>query len=82
MATFTIDDVKTKARRASIIQNKASVEALNEAARSQTTSKIYNIFLSHAFSDADLIRGVMTKLQDYGYRNGNGVKPCGNGVKP
>ena len=65
MATFRISDVRSLGRSARI-QKTASM-VLNEAVRAQTTTKTYDIFLSHAFKDAELILGVKVKLEKYGY---------------
>ena len=67
MSTFTIQNVKAAASRAKHVYVADSIEALNTVARAQKISEKYDIFLSHSFSDADLIYGVMTKLKDYGY---------------
>jgi hypothetical protein len=66
MSTFKISDVRAVGRAATTMQKTASV-VLKEAVRAQTTTKTYDIFLSHAFSDAELILGVKVKLEGYGY---------------
>ena len=66
MATFKISDVRSAGRAASSMQKTASI-MLNEAVREQTTTKTYDIFLSHAFKDAELILGVKVKLEGYGH---------------
>ncbi len=65
MATFKISEVRSLGC-ASRMQKTASM-ALNEAVRAQTTAKTYDIFLSHAFTDAELILGVKVKLEQYGH---------------
>jgi len=46
---------------------KTASKVLKEAVRAQTTAKTYDIFLSHAFKDAELILGVKVKLERYGH---------------
>ncbi len=69
MATFTISEVRAAAREARRVfaVQKTAAMILNEAVRTQTTAKTYDIFLSHAFKDAELILGVKVKLEKYGY---------------
>lgn len=64
MTTFTISEVRSIGRAARM-QETASV-ILDAAVRSQTTAKTHDIFLSHAFKDAELILGVKLKLESYG----------------
>ncbi len=69
MATFVISEVRAAAREATRVYavQKTAAMILNEAVRTQTTAKTYDIFLSHAFKDAELILGVKVKLEKYGY---------------
>jgi len=66
MSTFKISDVRLIGRAVGGPQKTAS-SVLNEAVRTQTTTKTYDIFLSHAFKDAELILGVKVKLETYGH---------------
>lgn len=65
MATFKTSEVRNLGRAAHM--HKTASIVLNEAVRAQTTTKMYDIFLSHAFSDAELILGVKVKLERYGH---------------
>lgn len=65
MATFRTSDVRNLGRTARM-QKTASM-VLNEAVRAQTTTKAYDVFLSHAFKDAELILGLKVKLEGYGH---------------
>jgi hypothetical protein len=47
---------------------KASIDILREDARATSFSARFDIFLSHASSDADLILGVRTILEGQGYK--------------
>lgn len=69
MATFKIEDVRARAKKEPTIQTfqKSAAAVLDEAVKSQTTTRTYDIFLSHSFRDAELILGVKLKLEDYGY---------------
>ena len=66
MATFTISEVRSIGQEAARLRKSASI-ALNETFSAQTTAKTYDIFLSHAFKDAELILGVIRKLEKYGH---------------
>ena len=69
MATFTVSGARIRAKQQPQIQKrqKTASTILNEAVTAQTTTRQYDIFLSHAFRDAELILGVKLKLEDYGY---------------
>lgn len=47
---------------------KASIDILREDARAMSSSARFDIFLSHASNDADLILGVRTILEGQGYK--------------
>lgn len=47
-------------------QIKTASKILNEQRKDDSLLKSYNIFLSHAFKDADLVLGVKTKLEECG----------------
>ncbi len=70
MGTFTINEVLQRVREArksrDYFQKSASV-ILNETVRAQKTDKNYDIFLSHASADAEVILGVKMSLEDFGY---------------
>jgi hypothetical protein len=63
---FTIDAVRSIARGSTKFSKSASV-ILDEATSAQARGGEYDIFLSHAFSDAELILGVKMKLEGYGH---------------
>ena len=65
MPTFTASEIRTRAARVSMY--KSASQVLHEHVRQQTTTRTYDIFLSHAFSDAALILGVKASLEDMGY---------------
>lgn len=69
MATFKIADVRARAKQVPTMRafQKSAATVLNEAVVSQTTTRTYDIFLSHSFKDAELILGVKLLLEDYGY---------------
>lgn len=66
MSTFKIEDIRSLARIYSGSLKTAS-SVLNEAVQKQSTSKEYDIFLSHAFHDAELILGVKVQLEGLGH---------------
>lgn len=66
MSTFRVADVRAAGRSATYMQKTAGM-VLDEAVRAQTTTRTYDIFLSHSFRDAELILGVKVKLERYGY---------------
>ena len=66
MSTFVIEDIRSIGRAATDINKTASV-LLNKAAKAQSTTRSYDIFLSHSFNDAEIILGLKIKLERYGY---------------
>lgn len=69
MPTITINEAYTRADRTVQARGmqKAASTILLEDAREQTTTKQYDIFLSHAFSDARAILGIKGLLEDVGH---------------
>jgi hypothetical protein len=65
MSTFIINDIRSIGRAATEINKTASV-MLNKAVKAQSTTRSYDIFLSHSFNDAELILGLKIKLERYG----------------
>jgi hypothetical protein len=70
MATITISEARARAAittttRVGVRKSAASVLAENVAR--QTTDKTYDVFLSHASVDAEIILGVKGIIQDHGY---------------
>ena len=66
MALFNFHDLKQRAYR-SISYKKAASEILVQDNLSYSSTKKYDIFLSHSFLDADIILGVKLSLEDLGY---------------
>jgi len=65
MGTFTIGEARNKAQAVTL--NKSARRVLDEATVAHTLGKPYDIFLSHAFSDAELIVGIKVMLESFGY---------------
>ena len=66
MSFFTLSEVRNIAKLHTTNTKSAGV-ILNEAKRNFSTTRTYDIFLSHAFLDADLVLGVKTLLESKGY---------------
>lgn len=69
MSTFTVGDIRSRAKQQPQVRTfqKTAASILNEAVKAQTITRQYDIFLSHAFKDAELILGIKLKLEDHGY---------------
>ena len=69
MSTFTVGGIRSRAKQQPQVQTfqKTAASVLNEAVKAQTITRQYDIFLSHAFRDAELILGIKLKLEDHGY---------------
>ncbi len=68
MSLITEHLLRTKASVAYQSFQKASAsEILNENKKSYSSSKVYDIFLSHAYLDAELILGVKQFFEDLSY---------------
>lgn len=69
MGTFTIKDVRSRAQEATAFAKKTAAVALAEDVRAQDArTGEYDVFLSHAFKDAELIVGIKRKLEkEFGY---------------
>jgi hypothetical protein len=69
MATITIKQARDRAAvaqaRVGVYKSAASILAENVA--KQATDKTYDVFLSHAAIDAEIILGVKGVIQDHGY---------------
>lgn len=67
MSTFRISEVRAAAANSTKQMQKTASIMLSEAVEKQTIIQTYDIFLSHAFIDAELILGVKVKLESYGH---------------
>lgn len=67
MSYFTIEDALTAAKSYTSPTRNAKM-LLNEAKRDFSTTKQYDIFLSHAYLDAELVLGIKSLLEKKGYR--------------
>lgn len=67
MALFRIDELRTLSRKVAGDVRKAEQAVLRESA-TFSRAKTYDIFLSHSFSDAEVIHGVSLALNAMGYR--------------
>lgn len=70
MTTLTVGAIRAKAQANTRYVNKSASILLSEnvQAQAQAPTKTYDIFLSHAFQDAELIVGLKLKLeQDFGH---------------
>ncbi|MER9950390.1 toll/interleukin-1 receptor domain-containing protein [Mesorhizobium sp. M0047] len=64
MPTITEDRARSRARR--VTTYKSAPTILNEATRDFSSSKTYDVFLSHSTKDAELVLGVKLILEDHG----------------
>lgn len=73
MALFTANELISKGQRfvtrvnASSYSTKDARTIMNESARSESTSREFDIFLSHAYMDANLIIGLKADIEEMGY---------------
>lgn len=70
MSVFTVDEARSSAARLRGVEfglRKSAAETLREVAKAQDSARAYDIFLSHASADAELILGVTVMLRDLGY---------------
>lgn len=67
MAIFTESKVRSRARRESTNFSKASSDLLEERVRKQASVYGFDVFLSHAFDDKELLEGTVLLLEDLGY---------------
>jgi hypothetical protein len=67
MALITESDLRTRARRAPDVMVRAD-SVLTERVRKQEQIETYDIFLSHAYEDKELILGVVLTIEDLGFR--------------
>lgn len=73
MALFTASDLISKGQRfviranASSYRTKDASTILNESARSESTSREFDIFLPHAYLDANLVTGLKADIEEMGY---------------
>ena len=65
MSLLTESNVRARAQRVTKLYNAASV--LTERVRKQTGLAQYDIFLSHAYDDKELVLGVALTIEDLGY---------------
>jgi len=66
MSLLTTSAVRARAKRA-VPYNFSAASVLTERMQKQASVAAYDIFLSHAFDDRDLILGVALTLEDLGY---------------
>lgn len=67
MAIFTESKVRSRARRESTNFSKASADLLEERVQKQASVSGFDVFLSHAFDDKELLEGTVLLLEDLGY---------------
>ena len=67
MALFTESTVRKRARQESTNFSKASSDLLVERVQKQASVAGFDIFLSHAFDDKELLEGSLLLLEDLGY---------------
>ena len=68
MKFFTRSDARSAANRAQAKSKHIMLDSvLNEAIKNQERQNSFDIFLSHAVKDADLILGVKTLLEESGF---------------
>lgn len=68
MSVFTETAVRARARRAVATHfSKSASTLLNERVEKQASIKGFDIFLSHAFDDKELLEGTVLTLEDLGY---------------
>lgn len=65
MNTFTESQIRRRAKRTAG-EHRQATTVLKEEVASAKTSSIFDIFLSHSTSDAEIILGVKGVLEDYG----------------
>ena len=69
MGLFVLSDLQKLARENSlqgIFFTKSAETVLNESIEKQASVKKFDIFLSHAFADAEIVLGIKLKLESYG----------------
>jgi hypothetical protein len=67
MALFNETDLRNRARSAGGLY-KSAASLLTEHVTKQASTTQFDIFLSHAFDDKELLLGTVLKLEDLGYR--------------
>ena len=70
MSTITIAEAKTRYAKSTPTHfgmTKPASAVFAEKLASQSTDKSYDVFISHAVADAEIILGVTNIIQDYGY---------------
>jgi len=67
MAIFTESAVRARARRETTNFSKAASVLLGERVQKQASAANFDIFLSHAFDDKELLEGTLLLLEDLGY---------------
>ena len=67
MSLFIESDLRKRAQAGTPIYKSAG-GVLQERARTLDSATQFDIFLSHSFTDQDLILGIMMSLEDMGYR--------------
>jgi hypothetical protein len=68
MALFTEDQVRKRAQSEILAKSyRFAMESLTESARTYSSKKTYDIFLSHSIRDKELILGMKKIFEDIGY---------------
>jgi len=70
MSVLTIREVRSsaeRARAAPVALRKSAFEVLKDVTKAQATAQPYDIFLSHASADADIVLGISAILKGLGH---------------
>lgn len=67
MAIFTESALRARARRATINFSKTASAVLTEKVTKQDLLKSFDVFLSHAYDDRELLAGTVLSIEDLGY---------------
>jgi len=67
MATFTESALRARARRETTNFSKTASAVLTEKVTKQEDLKTFDVFLSHAYDDRELLTGVVLSIEDLGY---------------
>ena len=67
MAIFTESALRARARRETTNFSKTASAALTEKVAKQESLKTFDVFLSHAYDDRELLSGAVLSIEDLGY---------------
>jgi hypothetical protein len=67
MATFTESALRARARRESTNFSKSASAVLTERVTAQASVVSFDVFLSHAYDDRELLAGAVLTIEDLGY---------------